>query len=179
MVLGAELFCHHRILDTRADLIAHEFGEVLVRLPARHDIVEIAQPFRESRLRPQFFVPRQPFFLRDVESIPRIEVVHKARGSFTNALVNGVVVGLPLILGLRGNPPIAQRRAVIRRTLEDREMADFFGDDRNELHCSGASADDRHALAGQVYFFLRPARGVIRYALEAIDTREGGRIPGG
>ena len=177
--LGTKLFRHHGILDARADLIADELGEVLVGLPVGHNVMEIAQPFREPGLRPQLFVQRQPLFLRDLQGLARVEVVHKAGGGFANAFVNFWVAGLELALGLRGNQPIPQRRTVIGRALEDREMADFFGDDRDELDGGGAGADDRHALAGEVHFFLRPARGVIRLALEAVDTRKWGRIPGG
>ena len=62
MVLGHELFRHHRVLDPLADLITDEFGVVLVGLPGHHDVMEIGQPFLETGLRPQPLVLRQPFF---------------------------------------------------------------------------------------------------------------------
>src|SRR5262249_14661813 len=86
---------------------------------------------------------------------------------------------LPLFLGLRRNQPIAQRRAVIRRALEDAEMTGFFGHDRDKLHGGGAGADARYALTGEVHFFLRPTRGVKRLTLKAVDTRKWRRIPSG
>ena len=49
----------------------------------------------------------------------------------------------------------------------------------DELDGGGAGADDRHALAGEVHFFLRPSRGVKRLALEAVDPRKWRCIPGG
>src|SRR5205823_1965003 len=137
---------------------------------------EVAQPFFEPELRPQVFVQRQPLFLRDLQGRARVEVVQEAGRGFATPFVNFWVAGLELALGLRGNQRIPQRRTVIRRALEDREMADYFGDYRDELDGGGAGTDDRHALAGEVHAFLRPSASVIRLALEALDPRKGGQI---
>src|SRR6266851_3182212 len=179
MVLGHELFRYHRILNTRADLVADKLGEVFVGLPARHYVVEIAQPFFEPGLRPQLLIQREPLFPRDLEGVARVEVVGKAGRGFANSLVNFRVGRLEPALGLRVDRPIPQRRAVIRRALEDREMADFFGDYRDELDGGGARTDDRDALAAEVRLFLRPFAGVIRDALEALNPLKRRRIIGG
>ena len=62
MVLGHKHFRHHRVLDALTDLIANEFGVGLVGIPRDHDVTEIGQEFLETRLRPQLFELRQPFF---------------------------------------------------------------------------------------------------------------------
>src|SRR5262249_26123843 len=93
--------------------------------------------------------------------------------------MNFWVGGLPPALGLWGDERVPARRTVIGCTLEDSEMGDVFGNFRNELHGGGAGADDRHPLAREIDFFLRPARGVIRLALEAVDALKGRRIAGG
>src|SRR5690348_9647815 len=179
MVLGHELFGDHRILNARADLVADELGEVLVGLPAGHNVVEVAQPFFEPRLRPQLLIQREPLFPRDLEGVARVEVVGKAGGGFANSLVNFRVGGLEPALRLRVDQPIPQRRTVIRRALENREMGDLLRDYRYELDGGGARPDYSDALAGEVRLFLRPFAGVIRDALEALNPFKRGRVISG
>src|SRR2546427_13242249 len=71
--------------------------------------------------------------------------------------MNFWVGGLPLALGLWGDERVPAWRTVIGCPLKDGEVADVFGDFRNELHSGGTGADDRHPLACEVHFFLRPA----------------------
>ena len=132
--------------------------------------MEIGQPFLEPRFGPQLLVLLQPLFRGDVQGRPRVEFVHKRAGGFATLLEDFRVAGLDLALGFGVDGPIAERRTVIRRALEDRQMADFLGDLRDELDSGGAGADDRHPLAGQVHALLRPSAGVKRVALEAVDA---------
>ena len=52
MVLGCELFRDDGVLDSGTNLIADEFGEVLIGFRVRHDVVKIAQPLGEAGLCP-------------------------------------------------------------------------------------------------------------------------------
>src|ERR1700730_4054806 len=103
----------------------------------------------------------------------------KGSGGLAAPLVYFRISGLEPVLRLRGNLRIPQRRTVIRCALKNREMGDFFGNYRNQLDRRGARADDRDALACKVHLCPRPAGGVIRLALEAIDTLEWRYITGG
>src|SRR5437867_4449862 len=93
--------------------------------------------------------------------------------------MNFWVGGLPLALGLWGDERVPAWRTVIGCPLKDGEVADVFGDFRNELHSGGTGADDRHPLACEVHFFLRPAGSVIRLTLETVYSRKRERIAGG
>jgi hypothetical protein len=57
-------------------------------------------------------------------------------------------------LSLLINQRVSERCAVICGALEDREMADFFGDNWDHLDGGGAGADDRDTLAGESSFSL-------------------------
>ena len=52
MVLRHEFFRHHRILDALANLLPDECGVILVGRPGDHDVIEIGQPFLETRFGP-------------------------------------------------------------------------------------------------------------------------------
>src|SRR5579871_5534397 len=51
-------------------------------------------------------------------------------------------------------------------------MSAFLRDLSDQLDCGGTCADDRNAFALELDRFLRPAAGMIRGALEAIDSFE-------
>src|SRR5208283_463406 len=139
------------------NLVTDELGEVLVRLTIRHNVVEIGEPFRKSWLRPQLFIAIEPLFARDIERIAHVEGVIEAERRFANPLMDFLRVLLELALRLGADGAIAQRRTVIRRALEDRELADVLGDLRDQLNRRRTGPDYRDALAGEVHTFLRPA----------------------
>src|SRR5208283_1281967 len=132
MVLRHQLLRDDGIFDARANLVTDELGEVLVRLTIRHNVVEIGEPFRKSWLRPQLFIAIEPLFARDIERIAHVEGVIEAERRFANPLMDFLRVLLELALRLGADGAIAQRRTVIRRALEDRELADVLGDLRDQ-----------------------------------------------
>src|SRR5205823_4012075 len=81
---------------------------------------------------------------------------------------------LALRFGIDGG--IAERRTVIGRALEHRQMADVLGDLCDELDPGGPGADDTHPLAGQVQALRRPATGVTPGTLEAVEALEVGYV---
>src|SRR5271163_4867927 len=162
MILGRQLFCDRGILHARADLLAHKLGEVLVGNAVGHDVPEVAQPFAEPRPRPQLLVHRSPFLAREIEGRAPIEFMEKSAGSFFAPFVNLGIGSLEAPLSLVINQRVSERWAVVRRALEDRKMADFFGDDWDHLDRGSAGADDCDPLAGEIdlLLLLRPPRGV-------------------
>src|ERR1700730_15731642 len=176
MIFGSQLFRDDRILDAFANLVADELREQFIGLLVAHNVAEIAEPFGKSRVRPQLLEPRLPFFRSHIEDRPRIEVVDKPGEGFARSFENFRIAGFDFGLGLRIDRPVAQGRAIIRRALENRQMANLLGDFRDELNCRGARADDTDAFAGELDAFLGPSRGVKRLALEALDPGKAGDV---
>src|SRR5205823_13413259 len=87
-------------------------------------------------------------------------------------LENVRIARLDLTLGFGIDGGIAERRTVIGRALEHRQMADVLGDRRDELDPGGPGADDADPLTGQVQALRRPAPGVTPDALEAVEPLE-------
>jgi hypothetical protein len=119
---------------------------------------------------------RLTLFRRDLENRARIEIVDEGAGACTRLPKNFRIVRLDLFLLVGVDRSIAQRRAVIRGALKNRQMADFLRDLRDELHAGGAGADDADAFAREVRLLTRPPGGMKRLALEAIDACEIGDI---
>src|SRR3984893_2120406 len=176
MIFGSQLFRDDRILDAFANLVADELREQFIGLLVAHNVAEIAEPFGKSRVRPQLLEPVLPFFRSHVEDRPRIEVVDKPGEGFARSFENFRIAGFDFGLGLRIDRPVAQGRAIIRRALEDRQMANLLGDFRDELNRRGARADDADAFAGELDAFLGPSRGMKRLALEALDRGKAGDV---
>src|ERR1700722_20103642 len=131
MVLRDQLFRHHRIFDALANLVADELGEQLVRLKVGQHVAEIAQPFAEAGLRPQFLEARLTFFRRNIEDRAGVEIVDKARKGFARPFKDFRVARFDFRLRLRIHRPIAQGGAIVGGTLKDRQMANFLGDFSN------------------------------------------------
>ena len=66
---------------------------------------------------------------------------------------------------------------VLRRALEDREVAGLLGDHRDRLHAARPGADDADPLAGEVDAVVGPRTGVVPVALERVEARDV-RAPG-
>src|SRR4030095_5655548 len=81
-----------------------------------------------------------------------------------------VVLDLTLRLGVDG--AIAERRTVIGRALEHRQMADLLGDLGNELDPGGAGTDDAHPLASKVQALRWPPASVTPDTLKAVEALE-------
>src|ERR1700732_3089069 len=93
-------------------------------------------------------------------------------GSFSAPFVYLRVGSLEPTLRLLVHQRIPQWRAIIRRALENRESANFFGDNRDELDRGRSGANHRNSLAGEIDLSIRPSGGVERLALEAVDALE-------
>ena len=100
----------------------------------------------------------------------------KAGEGFAGPFENFRIAGFDFCLSLGIDRTVAQRRAKIRRALEDRQMADLLGDFRDELDCRGARANHADAFAGKVDPFLGPSSGVKRLALETLDPGKAGDV---
>ena len=111
-------------------------------------------------LRPQLLVHRAPFLAREIQRRAPVEVMEESAGRFFAPFVNLRVGSLEPSLSLVAHQRVSQRRGVICGALEDREMADFFGDNRDHLDRGGAGADDRDTLAGEIDFLFGPSGGV-------------------
>ena len=178
VVLGHQHLGHHGVLYPFADLVAEEFGVVLVGRSGHHHVVEVAEPLGESRLVPQLLVTLYTLFLRYAEGGAGVELVHKgACGLLT--LVEYLLVALAYFcLLLLGDGAVAQRGAVVGGTLEDGQVADFLGNFGDELHGGGPGADHTNALARQVHALLGPAPGVNPRTLEVVNALEVRHIVG-
>ena len=73
-----------------------------------------------------------------------------------------------------GDRPVMQRRAPVRRALEDGQLAGGLGDLLNGLYAGGAGADHGDALAFEADRPMRPGAGVVGLALEVVDAVNGG-----
>ena len=80
------------------------------------------------------------------------------------------VVGLDLRQELLIDGVVARRPHELGRTLEDRQVSGFPGDDRDRLHAARAGADDPDALAFKVNPIVGPAAGVVPLTREGIET---------
>ena len=78
------------------------------------------------------------------------------------------VARLDLLLHLRIDLAVVQRRAPVGRALEHGEMADASGYGLDGLHARSAGADHGDSFAGEIDGFVRPSRGVEGFPPEAI-----------
>jgi hypothetical protein len=95
--------------------------------------------------------------------------MHEAANGFTTLFEDVRVARFDFLLGLWIDLRISQGCTVIWRALEDREVANFLGDFRNQLDGSGACADDTDALAGEVYAFMWPPGRMERLPFKALN----------
>ena len=113
MILGHQLFRYHRILHARADLLAYKLSEVFIGDAVGHDVPEVAQPFPETRQRPQLLVHCAPFLAREIQGRAPVEVMEEAAGSFFASFVNLGVGSLEAPLSLLIDQRVSQRCGVI------------------------------------------------------------------
>src|SRR5712692_4599617 len=102
--------------------------------------------------------------------------MHKRACGFVTLLEDVRVARLDLALRFGIDGRIAERRTVIGRALEHRQMADVLGDLRDELDTGGPGADDAHPLTGQVHALRRPSTGVTPVAGEAVEALKVGYV---
>ena len=96
-----------------------------------------------------------------------------------DALDDVVVVRLARLHQLRIHFAVACRHAIVLGALEHGELPGLLRDLGDRLHRSGAAADHRDPLGGEVDPFLREAAGVVPLALEPIQALELRHVGGG
>ena len=101
-------------------------------------------------------VHRAPFLAREIQGRAPVEVMEESAGSFFAPFVNLRVGRLEPSLSLVAHQRVSQRRGVVCGALEDREMADFFGDNWDHLDGGGAGADDRDTLPAEIDLLVGP-----------------------
>ena len=67
---------------------------------------------------------------------------------------------------------VAGRHAIVRRALKNREVLGLQRDFRDRLHRRRPGANDADALASEIHARMRPAAGVIGFALEILEARK-------
>src|SRR4029079_19194885 len=175
VILRNQFFGDRLVFHPLAELARHEIADRRVCLAVGLDSAEIALPDAEAALAIEFFVERLALRVGNLERAARVRRMQEAGEVFLAAGEHLGIAGLDLFLRLRVDLAVVQRRAPVRRALEHGEMADVPGDGLDGLHAGGAGADHGDALALEVDGFMRPARGVERFALEtvaALDARQ-------
>ena len=177
--LGISFSASVRVVDTRADLAADEVGDRGVGLRHDHEVAEVAHPDAEAGLCVELLVEGLAHLGADGEGVALVRLVDETAPRLL-AASEDLGVGRPDSLHLLAvDRPVSQWRAEVRCALEDRERAGCLGDLGDGLDAGGAGADDSDALALERHGLVRPAGGVIRLALEAVDARDVGHRGGG
>ena len=98
------------------------------------DVVEVTDPDAEAGLIVELFVESLALFGRDFQRRAGIRTVNEAAVGFPAAGEDFRVARLDLPLFLRGDRPVAQRRAVVGGALEDRDVRRGVRDLGDDLH---------------------------------------------
>ncbi len=128
VVLGDQLVGDLGIAHPLADLLGHEGARKLIGLLVGQNVGEVADPDAEARLAVELLPERLALLGRNLQRLARIGLVDEAGAGLPAALEDLGVGGLDLLLLLRGDAPVVQRRRPVGRALEHREMADLGGD---------------------------------------------------
>src|SRR6185295_15475489 len=103
-------------------------------------------PDAESRLTIELFVERFPFFRRHLQRLAQIRLVQETPMRLPAPFEDLWIAGFDLELGLRVDRPIEQRRAIVRRALEDGQMAGGLRHFLDHLNSGGSGPDDGYSL---------------------------------
>jgi hypothetical protein len=117
-----------------------------------------------------------PLLIRDRKRRAIVERNDKADARLARPLPELGVVRFHLLLVTRVERPVVGGDAEIRRALEDEEMSSLLRDQRDRLDRGGAGADDGDPLAAEVDALMWPVAGLVPFALEPIEPREGRRL---
>ena len=98
--------------------------------------------------------------------------MQEAGESFLATLENLIIAAADFRHFLSADLAIMQGRAPIGRALEHHKLLGDLSDFLNGLHAGCASANHRHALAGEIHLFLGPKTRVKRLTLEIRNTRK-------
>ncbi len=170
MVSGEQLFGGLPVFNDLADLGANELGGRVVRAQVALDVGERKEEVVEA-LGPGGFVRCPAFFFACLERGTLRFVVGMAAAISLARFPDLGVVGLDLRQKLLIDGVVARRHHVLGRTLEDRQVSGFLGDDGDRLHAARACADHADAFAFEVNPIVGPAAGVVPLTRKALETR--------
>ena len=169
VVVRAERLGDLRVLDDRADLLANELRDRVVRRLVDHQVVERMDEV-DAALAPPPLVLAPPFFLADLARALGAELVEGSDLARARPVL-GVAV-LPRLLGLGLERLVPRRDREVGGALEHDEACGLARDRGDGLDAGRAGADHADPEPAEVDALVGPGAGVIDTACERVDPAD-------